>query len=251
VSPSRPAHGRRCGETPSIVACGVTKAYAAGAERLVVLNGVDISVYPGELTLLLGPSGSGKSTLLSALSGLLAPDSGSVTVDGTAIWSMTPADLERFRLERCGFVFQGFNLFPALTALEQVQVVLEQAGLPARQARVRSWHALDEVGLTRRAHVRPAELSGGEKQRVAIARALAKRPRLLFADEPTSSLDSVNGQLVIGLLLRAARARGATVLCVTHDPRLLGHADRIMRMEDGRLILDQRAAPAPPPEEIL
>ena len=146
--------------------------------------------------MVMGPSGSGKSTLVAVLSGLLRPDGGEVTALGADLWKRSPGRIDRFRLDHCGFVFQGFNLFPALTALQQVTTVLRYQGVPRRKARETAMQSLAEVGLEARAHQRPAALSGGEKQRVAIARALAKRPQLLFADEPTSSLDGENGQIV-------------------------------------------------------
>ncbi|MGP1664509.1 MAG: ABC transporter ATP-binding protein, partial [Rhodanobacter sp.] len=145
-----------------------------------------------------------------------------------------------FRLQHTGFVFQGFNLFPALSALEQVELPLDYMGLSRSQARQRAQQSLEEVGLAQRMRLRPSELSGGEKQRVAIARALAKRPQLLFADEPTSALDAANGQIIINLLHRIAHSHGTTVLCVSHDPRLVIHADRVLTMEDGRILSDRR-----------
>jgi putative ABC transport system ATP-binding protein len=195
----------------------------------------------------MGPSGSGKSTLIATLSGLLKPDAGQVTAMGEALWSLRPKELDRFRLAHCGFVFQGFNLFPALNAREQVAVLLRHAGLGGQEARRRAEAALEEVGLTDQADQRPHELSGGEKQRVAIARALAKDPRLIFADEPTSALDAENGQSVVKLLQRAAKIRGAAVICVTHDSRLEPFADRIVHLDDGRVSDDRRlnAEPAP------
>jgi putative ABC transport system ATP-binding protein len=153
---------------------------------------------------------------------------------------LSARELERFRLRNTGFVFQGFNLFPALTALEQVQLPLGYMGMRAAETRRLAMQALDEVDLAHRMHMRPAELSGGEKQRVAIARAMAKAPQLLFADEPTSALDAESGQRVIDILHRAARAQGTTVLCVSHDPRLVRHADRVLGMEDGDIRSDWR-----------
>ncbi len=153
---------------------------------------------------------------------------------------LSPRERERFRLRHTGFVFQGFNLFPALDAIEQVALPLGYLGLDDATARRRATDALEEVGLASRMRLRPAELSGGEKQRVAIARALAKEPQLLFADEPTSALDAANGQIVIDTLHRIARTHGATVLCVSHDQRLISHADRVLAMEDGRILSDRR-----------
>jgi putative ABC transport system ATP-binding protein len=161
---------------------------------------------------------------------------------GVDLWDQDEAALDRFRLENCGFVFQGFNLFSGLTALDNVILPLQYLGVRRTEAAVRAQRALDEVGLSTRSHLRPAELSGGEKQRVAIARALVKNPALIFADEPTSALDKTNGQNVIDLLKRLAADQGATVLGVTHDPRLLSHADRVIELEDGNVVRDSRPA---------
>lgn len=232
----------------AIAAHGLYKRFKTGRTHVEVLKRVDFDARHGDLTMVMGPSGSGKSTLVAALSGLLKPDEGRVTGMGQDLWSLKPGKLDRFRLEHCGFIFQGFNLFAALTALQQVEIILKYKGVPKRQARERAAQALSEVGLERKLHQRPAELSGGEKQRVAIARALAKDPQLIFADEPTSALDSENGQVVIKLLHRAAKQHGAAVICVTHDPRLETYADRVIHLEDGRILDDRRtdATPAPP-----
>jgi putative ABC transport system ATP-binding protein len=220
----------------ALVADAITKSYTSGKLETRVLQGMSLSLSERELTLVLGPSGSGKSTLLAILSGLLKPDSGNVSALGEDLWKKTRADLEKFRLEHTGFVFQGFNLFPALTALEQVMLPLDYLGLPKHAVRNQALASLEEVGLASRAHLRPIELSGGEKQR--IARALAKKPQFLFADEPTSALDSVNGKNVIDALHRVARVYGATVVCVSHDTRLAADADRIITMQDGRILSD-------------
>ncbi|MDR3512194.1 MAG: ABC transporter ATP-binding protein [Caulobacteraceae bacterium] len=232
---------------PALQAHGLRKSFKTGRTRIEVLRGVDFDARHGELTLVMGPSGSGKSTLVATLSGLLRPDEGEVTALGQDLWSQSPGRIDRFRLDHCGFIFQGFNLFPALTAAQQIEVVLRHQGRPRDEARRIAAEALDEVGMTRRLGQRPSELSGGEKQRVAIARALAKQPRLLFADEPTSALDGENGQVVIRLLQRAAKAHDAAVVCVTHDPRLEVFADRVIHIEDGRILDDRRAAPSPAP----
>jgi putative ABC transport system ATP-binding protein len=223
---------------PALIAEDIAKTYTTGPVQTRVLQGISLSLEPRELTLVLGPSGSGKSTLLAILSGLLKPDSGRVSALGEDLWKKSRVDLERFRLEHTGFVFQGFNLFPALTALEQVMLPLEYLGLPKHAARNRAMAALEEVGLFARLNFRPIELSGGEKQRIGVARALAKKPQFLFADEPTSALDSVNGKNVIDALHRIARSFGATVVCVSHDTRLAADADRIIAMEDGRILSD-------------
>lgn len=230
---------------PVISAHLISKAYGAGAARIDVLRDLSLGIYSGELTLCTGPSGSGKSTLLAALSGLLTPDTGTVALLGRGLGVLDERTRDAFRLAHCGFIFQGFNLFPALTAFEQVLLPLKFMGASASDARRRALDALDAVGLTARAHLRPGALSGGEKQRTAIARAIVKEPRLLFADEPTSSLDAHNGRIVIAILHRFARERGSAVFCVTHDPRLHDHADRILHLEDGRIIHDTRPSSAP------
>ena len=228
---------------PALHAEGIAKAFVSGKVRTQVLDGLSLSIDAGELTLISGPSGCGKSTLLAILSGLQKVDAGRVTALGSELGRLDSRALERFRLLHTGFVFQGFNLFPALTAREQVELPLHYLGLSRQQARERALQSLDEVGMTPRMQLRPSELSGGEKQRVAIARALAKQPELLFADEPTSALDAANGQMIIDILHRIARTHGTTVLCVSHDPRLIRHADRVLAMEDGRILSDRRPAP--------
>ena len=230
-------------KTSAIQAHDLGKSYGPPDNRVDVLRALSLHVHPGELTLCVGPSGSGKSTLLAALSGLLRPDSGQVTLLGEDLWSLAESRRDRFRLEHCGFVFQGFNLFPGLSALENVLLPLRFLGIALAEARRRARDALAEVGLANHAHLFPAALSGGEKQRVAIARAITREPRLIFADEPTSALDRHNGQIVIDILHRFARTHGAAVIAVTHDPRLLSHADRVIHLEDGCI---QHDGPAPP-----
>ena len=225
---------------PSLEAVRLEKSFVSGIVQVHVLQGLSVSLQPGELSLISGPSGCGKSTLLSLMSGLQKPDGGRAMALGQDLAKMSIGALEKFRLRHTGFVFQGFNLFPALTALEQVQLPLGYMGLKNGETLRRAKDALDEVGLSHRSHMRPAQLSGGEKQRVAIARAIAKQPQLLFADEPTSALDAESGQRVIDLLHRAARSHGTTVLCVSHDPRLVRHADRVLGMEDGAIRSDWR-----------
>jgi putative ABC transport system ATP-binding protein len=220
----------------SLIGQGLTRAYGHGPTRVVVLDGVSIELWPGEVTLLMGPSGSGKSTLLALLSGLLRPDAGRVHALGQDLWSLDDPARERFRLEHCGFIFQGFNLIPALTAHDQIEMVLRWGqGLRHSEAARKTSEMLERLDMSTKARLRPAELSGGEQQRVAIGRALVKDPRLCFADEPTAALDWSHGRDVITLLKAAARERGATILVVTHDPRLLPHADRVYHLVDGRL----------------
>jgi putative ABC transport system ATP-binding protein len=224
----------------------LVRSFGSGETRSVALKGVSVELRQGELNLLMGPSGSGKSTLLAVLSGLLRPDSGAVGALGKSVWDMSDDEMERFRLRHCSYVFQGYNLFPALTAREQLEIVLRWGeGCTSREARRRADEVLDQLGLADKAHLRPAQLSGGEKQRVAIGRALVKNPSLVFADEPTAALDWENGQQVIRLLTENARQRGAMVLVVTHDPRLLPYADRVFELADGQLTSDGR------PDEFL
>ena len=231
----------------AIAAHGIYKRFKTGRTHIEVLKRVDFDALHGEVTMVMGPSGSGKSTLVAALSGLLRPDEGQVSALGEDIWSLRANRLDRFRLDHCGFIFQGFNLFSALSALRQVEIILKYQGHPPRVARDKAIHALTEVGLESKMNQRPSELSGGEKQRVAIARALAKDPQLLFADEPTSALDGENGQIVIKLLQRAAKQFGAAVICVTHDPRLEAYADRVIHLEDGLILDDRRVTQASSP----
>ncbi|MFI4965395.1 MAG: ABC transporter ATP-binding protein [Caulobacterales bacterium] len=232
---------------PALVARGLVKRFKTGRTHIEVLKSVDFEALHGDVTMVMGPSGSGKSTLIALLSGLLKPDSGSVSAMGEDLWSYKAKRIDRFRLDHCGFIFQGFNLFPALTALQQVEIILKYKGFARAEARRKAALALTEVGLEMRMNSRPSEMSGGEKQRVAIARALAKDPQLLFADEPTSALDGENGQIVIKLLQRAAKSFGAAVVCVTHDPRLESYADRVIHIEDGRILDDRRTTPEPTP----
>ncbi len=236
---------------PTLKLKQISRAYRTGRRMTPVIRSLSTTIQRAELTLVMGASGSGKSTLLAMMSGLLRPDSGQVTALQPDLWSMSAQQLERFRFAHFGFVFQGFNLFPALTALEQVMMPMKFSGMKPQAMKHAAQNALDEVGLAAQAHLRPVELSGGEKQRVAIARALAKSPQLLFADEPTSALDSANGQIVIDLLHRIARRHHATVVAVTHDPRLVKHADRVLNIEDGRIIADERPPTVQPAAALL
>jgi putative ABC transport system ATP-binding protein len=228
------------GDAPTLVVRRLVRGFGTGETRTLALQGVSLELYRGQLNLLMGPSGSGKSTLLAVASGLLHPDSGTVTALGRDLWAMSEKELEQFRLAHCSYIFQGCNLFPALTAVEQLEMVLRWGeGLPRRDARKRAERMLTRLGLGRKGHLRPAQLSGGEKQRVSIGRALVKEPDFIFADEPTSALDWENGQQVIDLLHAAAYEHGATVVVVTHDPRLVPYGDRVFHLEDGRLREDE------------
>jgi putative ABC transport system ATP-binding protein len=234
ASPSAPAILRR--GNISLTGEGLTRSFGTGETKSFALKDVSVGLRQGELNLLMGPSGSGKSTLLAVLSGLLRPDRGAVAAIGRDVWSMSDEEMERFRLRHCSYIFQGYNLFPALTAREQLEIVLKWGeGASSRDARRRADHVLGQLGLSNKAHLRPSELSGGEKQRVAIGRALVKNPTFVFADEPTAALDWDNGQQAIKLLTENARVRGAMVLVVTHDPRLVSYADRVFELADGQM----------------
>jgi putative ABC transport system ATP-binding protein len=243
MSAPAPHNAHRLGEK-AIEAKGLVKRFKTGRTFVEVLKSVDFDACHGDVTMVMGPSGSGKSTHIAALSGLLKPDEGTVrALEADDLWRLSNGRIDRFRLDHCGFIFQGFNLFPALTARQQVMTALHYQGASKAEAHARAQAALEEVGLGGKVNQRPSEMSGGEKQRVAIARALAKNPNLIFADEPTSALDGENGQVVIRLLRQAATERGAAVICVTHDPRLEAYADRVIHIEDGRILDDVRRTP--------
>lgn len=222
---------------PSLRAWGLTRSFGSGETMTVALRNVGIELYPGHLALLMGPSGSGKSTLLAILSGLLRPDEGRVLTLNHDLWNMTERQREQFRLEHFGFIFQGYNLFPALTARQQLEMVLRWgSGDSSKEARKKADAMLAILGLTKKADLRPIQLSGGEKQRVAIGRALIKQPSFVFADEPTAALDWKHGEQVIELLRVAAHENGATILAVAHDSRIIPHCDRVFHLEDGCLV---------------
>jgi putative ABC transport system ATP-binding protein len=216
------------------------RSFGAGESAAEVLHDVSLDLYGGEVLLLMGPSGSGKSTLLAVLSGLLRPNRGEVIALGQNLWQLSESALTQFRLRHCGFIFQGYNLFPTLTAREQLEMVLRWGeGVSIREAGRRASEMLELLGLGRRSDLRADQLSGGEKQRVAIARALIKDPTFCFADEPTSSLDWAHGEQVIELLQYAAHKRSSTIFIVAHDPRIMPYADRVCYLEDGRMMGEQ------------
>jgi putative ABC transport system ATP-binding protein len=206
---------------------------SGGGRSVTILDGVTLDVAEGEVLAVTGPSGSGKSTLLGLIAGLDRPSSGSIVVDGADITRLDEDALARLRRDTIGFVFQSFHLIPTLTAAENVAVPLELAS--RGDAAARAVELLDAVGLADRVHHYPSQLSGGEQQRVALARAVSLRPRLLLADEPTGNLDSTTGGQIVELLLALRREFGATLVLVTHDHALTRHADRVVRLRDGRL----------------
>ncbi len=232
--------------TPSLKGVNLVRTFGDGTARRAALQKVSMDLFPGQIVLLMGPSGSGKSTLLAILSGLLEPDTGQVLADDDGVlrdvWQMNGKEREHYRRKHTGFIFQGYNLFPALTARQQLEIVLKWGeGVSSGDARRRADDMLDKLGLAKNKHKKPAQLSGGEKQRVAIGRALVKNPSFMFADEPTSALDWENGQKVIELLRDAAHQRGASVLCVSHDHRILPFVDVYYHLDDGHL--ERRALP--------
>jgi len=227
---------------PAIAVRQLTKKYEEGASGTLALRGVDLDVQAGELLMLMGPSGSGKTTLLSIMGAILTATSGSVRLAGREVVGLSEKDLPALRLEHIGFVFQGFNLFPTLTAGENVELMLDLKGVSTAKAKKRAQELLEQVGLREKYASFPADLSGGQKQRVAIARALAGDPGIILADEPTAALDSHTGRNVMEMMSELAHKRGRAVVVVTHDSRVLSFADRIVKIEDGAVA---RAAEEP------
>jgi putative ABC transport system ATP-binding protein len=217
----------------AIAVRNLTKSYAEGNNGTLALRGIDLDVHAGELLLLMGPSGSGKTTLLSIMGAILTATSGSVRVQGREVVGLPERDLPAIRLQHIGFVFQGFNLFPTLTAGENVELMLDLKKVSSAKAKKRARELLEQVGLGSKYASFPADLSGGQKQRVAIARALAGDPGIILADEPTAALDSHTGRNVMEMMSELAHRRGRAVVIVTHDSRLLSFADRIVKIEDG------------------
>ena len=223
----------------AIAVRNISKTYAQGEAAMRALDGVDLDVHRGELMLLMGPSGSGKTTLLSIMGCILRPSSGTICLLGRDVSGLGERELPHVRLDHIGFVFQGFNLFPALTAVANVALALDLKGVPRKEAARRAAALLEQVGLAAKRDTYPADLSGGQKQRVAIARAIAGEPSIILADEPTAALDTRSAHLVMELLGRLARERDRAVVIVTHDSRMLGYADRRVHIEDGRIVGDE------------
>src|SRR5262252_8409290 len=221
---------------PVVQAREIRKSFKEGRGEVNVLNGVSMSLDSGEVTALEGPSGSGKTTLLSILGCILTPTSGELVIDGEKVNPKKPNLLPAIRRRSIGFVFQQFNLFPALTAVENVEYALNIKGVRGPEARKEAETALEKVELTARSSFLPRDLSGGQKQRVAIARALAGNPKVLLADEPTANLDSQMGLQILELFRKLAKEENRALLIVTHDPKVRTISDRVVRIEDGRLL---------------
>jgi len=214
----------------------VSKVVPSGAEMLTILQPLDMTIPGGQFVAVVGPSGSGKSTLLGLIAGLDAPTAGEIRIDGQPITAMNEDSLAELRGNKIGFIFQSFHLIPSLTALENIMVPMEIAGV--RDAQRRARHLLEDVDLIARSHHYPSQLSGGEQQRVAIARAFANDPSIMLADEPTGNLDSHNGRHVFELMVEMNRKRNATLVLVTHDHELAALADRRISLRDGRVVSD-------------
>ena len=212
----------------------VSRTVTSGAGQLTILHSTSFAIARGRIVAITGPSGSGKSTLLGLMAGLDAPTTGHIRVDGVTITAQSEEALARLRGEKIGIVFQFFHLLPSLTALENILVPMEIAGV--RDPRPRAMKLLNDIGLADRGHHYPSQLSGGEQQRIAIARALSNDPPVLLADEPTGNLDTVTGKQVIELLVSVGRSHGKTLIMVTHDPELAALADEVIALRDGKVV---------------
>jgi putative ABC transport system ATP-binding protein len=225
---------------PILVAESVRKIYRTGDVEVEALHGLDLTVVPGEMVAVMGPSGSGKTTLLNCLSGLDDIDGGRVMVEGRDLFAMSDADRTTHRATSMGFIFQAFNLIPAFTVAENVELPLLLTGWHQKDARARAVEMLERVGLGHRTEHRPNELSGGEQQRVTIARALVAKPAIVWADEPTGNLDTHMADQIVELLNELNRTERQTIVLVTHDPGIGESANRLVRMLDGRLLSDEQ-----------
>ena len=234
---------------PVVEAMNVVKSLGEGAHKVQALKGVNLKLAGGELVLLMGPSGSGKTTLLSVLGCILSPNEGSVRVCGHSTSGLRPEALAKLRLAHIGFVFQTYHLFPTLTAIDNVRLVLEIGGERPHNAAAKAMNVLAMVGLAHKAKALPLGLSSGEQQRVAIARAMVGNAAVILADEPTAALDGENGNSVMSLLAEVAKSQSRGVLVVTHDARTLPFANRIVRINDGRIVGEEQGADASPAEQ--
>ena len=219
---------------------GLHRTYKQGKLEVHALRGIDLSIEPGEFTVLMGPSGSGKTTLLNQIGGLDEPDSGSVLVEGQELAGMRKGALAKLRLNRIGFVFQAYNLIPVLSAYENAEFVLLMQGMGKAERKQRVMQVLKDVGLEGMEHRRPNELSGGQQQRVAVARAIAGQPALVLADEPTANLDSTTGYELIDTMRKLNKEKGITFVFATHDPKVMERARRIVTLVDGKVAAEER-----------
>jgi putative ABC transport system ATP-binding protein len=235
---------------PAISVRQIVKDFGHGETAVRALHGIDVDIMPGELTYLVGESGSGKTTLISIIAGILYPSTGSVCVFGTEIYDLSENNLVKFRLNNIGFIFQQYNLIPTLTAAENAAVPLVAAGVPRAEAVERGRAALGRLNIGQLSERLPRQMSGGQQQRVAIARALVHDPRLIVCDEPTAALDASSGRRVMDLLGEVAIQPNRAVIIVTHDNRVFDLADRIIKMEDGRLTSDVRPDKTKPMEMV-
>ena len=223
---------------PIVVTRGLTKVFEIGQLQVRALRGVDLEIHEGEFMALVGPSGSGKTTFLNLVGALDVPTSGELTILGKRVAELSKHERAQLRLHSIGFVFQAYNLVPVLTALENVEFVLELRGI-GTERRAQAMQVLDELGLAELAHRRPAELSGGQQQRVAVARAVAARPKLVLADEPTANLDGENAEILMHMMRDLCEQQGMTFVFSTHDPRVVAHAVRVVTLVDGRVSRDE------------
>lgn len=227
---------------PIISIRGLKKIYRVGEERVRALDGVDLDIFPGEFVCIIGRSGSGKSTLLNMMAGLEKPSKGSIVITGEHMEKMNEKQLVNFRLLHVGFIFQQFNLFPSMTALENVAMPLVYRGIGVKQRKATAFAMLKSLELDSHANHKPSQMSGGQQQRVGIARALVASPEVIFADEPTGNLDSRTSEDILTLIQDISHQHGHTLVMVTHDPSVAAHADRVVRILDGKIveIIDQR-----------
>ena len=228
--------------SPIILAENLTKVYSAGRIEVAAVQGISLSVQPGEFVAIVGPSGSGKSTLFYLLGGLTRATSGRISIDGIDFATLSDSERTKLRRHRSGFVFQRFNLLPTLTAMGNIEIAYTVSGRKEPMDRTYLDHLADMLSITGRLHHRPSELSGGEQQRVAIARALITRPAIVLADEPTGNLDTKNSDAVLQMLARSNRELGQTTLMITHNPEAAAVAGRIVHMRDGQILREEKGS---------